>query len=116
MSEPSNNTPLPPIEAYSGVQRAIAYDPALPNSDRTVVQYIEVAPPAKAIWYSKTFWLNLLLLLVGIVGVAAQSELFTSYAPQLTMAAAVLNLILRFVTNTELTVSDNTRQDNSQLD
>lgn len=87
---------------YEAAQAVTAYDPALPGNDHTVTQYITVAPAAKAIWKSKTFWLNTVLLVVGVVSVLAQSELFTEYAPQLTMIAALLNLVLRFLTSTAL--------------
>lgn len=58
----------------------------------------------KSIFQSKTVWLNLLTLLVGVVTLAQGMSEFIAYAPYLVFANGVLNLILRiFFTSQSVT-------------
>lgn len=56
-------------------------------------------------WTSKTVWVNILTVLVGIVGVVQVSAgtLPPAALPYLTMAGGILNVILRFVTSQPVT-------------
>lgn len=51
-------------------------------------------------WYeSKTLWVNALTLLVMVLGTVAQWPEFSVYAPQIAGAVAVVNMLLRFLTD-----------------
>ncbi len=55
----------------------------------------------KSFWASKTFWVNMLTLCVGIVGYVAGSEVIADYPAILAVMIAVqgaVNVALRFVT------------------
>jgi len=54
-------------------------------------------------WYeSKTLWVNVLTLLALILGSVAQWPELEHLAPQLLGALSVVNIILRFVTDSKL--------------
>lgn len=54
-------------------------------------------------WYeSKTLWVNVLTLLALILGSIAQWPELEHLAPQLLGALSVVNIILRFVTDSKL--------------
>lgn len=54
-------------------------------------------------WYeSKTLWVNVLTLLALILGSVAQWPELQHLAPQLLGALSVVNIILRFVTDSKL--------------
>lgn len=54
-------------------------------------------------WYaSKTLWVNVLTLLALILGSVAQWPELAHLAPQLLGALSVVNIILRFVTDSKL--------------
>jgi hypothetical protein len=50
-------------------------------------------------WESKTLWINALTLLVMVLGTVAQWPELADYAPQIAGAVAVINMLLRFITN-----------------
>jgi hypothetical protein len=54
-------------------------------------------------WYkSKTLWVNILTLLALILGSIAQWPELQSLAPQLLGALSVVNILLRFLTDSKL--------------
>lgn len=61
--------------------------------------------PNKSLFQSKTFWLNLVTLLVGVIGFLAAHPLIAAH-PQwvagLVAVQAVANILLRLVTDTPI--------------
>ena len=61
----------------------------------------------KSWWKSKTFWINSLTLLVGVLGVVSQSELLKEHTELVlgltTIALPVINLFLRWLTDQPIT-------------
>lgn len=54
-------------------------------------------------WYkSKTLWVNVLTLLALILGTVAQWPELQAIAPQLLGALSVVNILLRFLTDSKL--------------
>lgn len=53
----------------------------------------------KPITRSKTFWLNVLLLLIASVGVLAESPLLAEYSELLLLTGALANIALRTLTD-----------------
>jgi len=54
-------------------------------------------------WYkSKTLWVNVLTLLALILGTVAQWPELQVIAPQLLGLLSVVNIVLRFITDTKL--------------
>jgi hypothetical protein len=54
-------------------------------------------------WYkSKTLWVNVLTLLALILGTVAQWPELQAIAPQLLGALTIVNIVLRFITDTKL--------------
>lgn len=54
-------------------------------------------------WYqSKTVWINALTLAALIISTIMQWPELQQYATYLTYALAIVNLVLRFITNTQL--------------
>jgi len=54
-------------------------------------------------WYkSKTLWVNVLTLLALILGTVAQWPELQAIAPQLLGLLSVVNIVLRFITDTKL--------------
>jgi hypothetical protein len=54
-------------------------------------------------WYkSKTLWVNILTLLALILGTVAQWPELQALAPQLLGALSVVNILLRFLTDSKL--------------
>jgi len=54
-------------------------------------------------WYqSKTVWINALTLAALIISTMMQWPELQQYATYLTYALAIVNLVLRFITNTQL--------------
>lgn len=48
-------------------------------------------------WYqSKTIWANLVLFLIALIGILIDSDLLDAYDKILLLAAAALNLVLRY--------------------
>lgn len=54
----------------------------------------------KSIFASKTFWLNTISILVGILLLAGAMPELREYAPWIVLAQGALNIILRTITNT----------------
>lgn len=55
----------------------------------------------KSIWISKTFWVNMLTISVGIVGYVAGHDVIAEYPAIMAAMVAVqgvVNVVLRFVT------------------
>lgn len=53
---------------------------------------------------SKTIWLNIVTLLVGVIAISQGMPQFQEFAPWLVFISGVLNLVLRiFFTNAPLT-------------
>lgn len=51
-------------------------------------------------WYeSKTLWVNALTLLVMVLGAVAQWPEFSAYTGQIAGALAIINMLLRFLTD-----------------
>ena len=51
-------------------------------------------------WYqSKTMWVNILTLLVMILGTVSQWPEFSAYTGQIAGALAIVNILLRFLTD-----------------
>jgi hypothetical protein len=101
-------------EPVAAARVITAIDPASPGTDTTHTVYIESKPATKAIWHSRTFWVNIVALVIGVLGILTQSELFSQYGEQLVMLLAVCNLVLRFLTSTAIdfaTSIQNTRAD-----
>lgn len=48
-------------------------------------------------WQSKTVWVNVVLFLIAVIGVFVDFQVFDQRI--LTIVAAVLNVVLRFITN-----------------
>lgn len=57
---------------------------------------------AKAFWKSKVFWLNLLAFLIAAAAILQSSPMFASYGEWFSIVVAILNLALRFGTDTPL--------------
>ena len=54
-------------------------------------------------WYqSKTVWVNVLLFAIALAALFSSDPLFADYARYLVLAQSVLNLALRFLTNTAI--------------
>lgn len=61
----------------------------------------------KNIWKSKTVYLNLVTLLIGVITLTGGVAEFSALAPYLVFANGVLNLVLRiFFTTEAITTSD----------
>lgn len=60
------------------------------------------------VWYqSKTVWLNLLVVIVALLGFVVSPDFpleLGQYAEYVTLALAILNIILRFVTGQPITL------------
>ena len=50
-------------------------------------------------YYSRTLWVNALTLLIMILGTVAQWPEFSAYAGQIAGALAIVNMLLRFITD-----------------
>ncbi len=53
----------------------------------------------KNLFKTKTFWLNVGLVAVALLGLLAGSPLLSHYSPYLTLAGAVVNIVLRTITS-----------------
>lgn len=54
-------------------------------------------------WYqSRTLWINVLTLAALIISTVAQWPEFQSVAPQLLGALSIVNIVLRFITDSKL--------------
>jgi hypothetical protein len=54
-------------------------------------------------WYeSKTLWVNILTLIALIISTVAQWPELAHIAPQLLGALTIVNIVLRFITDTKL--------------
>jgi hypothetical protein len=51
-------------------------------------------------WQSKTVWVNVVLFLIAVVGIFMDQQVLDSKT--LAIVAAVLNVVLRFITNTPI--------------
>jgi hypothetical protein len=51
-------------------------------------------------WQSKTVWVNVVLFLIAVIGVFVDFQVFDQRI--LAIVAAVLNVVLRFITNTPI--------------
>lgn len=57
----------------------------------------------KPIWQSKVFWVNLLTLAVLLLGVLVAPE-YGEVAKWAALALPIVNIVLRFLTNTAVTL------------
>lgn len=53
----------------------------------------------KSIWQSKTFWANIIVAALGIIGEVSNIFPVSKYPKLWVSATAVLNILLRLVTN-----------------
>jgi len=56
---------------------------------------------AKSLWTSKTFWVNLLVLVAGVTGYVGGHELIQEYPSVVAITGAVvggINIVLRLIT------------------
>lgn len=72
--------------------------------------------PTIPIWQSKTFWVNLLTLIAGVLGMILGSDLIADYPQASALLVSIIgavNIVLRFITDKAVSMLGGMRPKNS---